>query len=325
MPPVPCAFPVPDAFSGARLDAALAVCFPDMGLRARRRLWTWCRVSVNGIPRNPGFVVGSGDRIAVAPLAASQPAGTNAEGNLSRISLVAFTEDYAAFFKPAGMHTAHVAGSPEDSLEKLLASGGGRFFPVAAVPDGAVSFPSIPILLTRLDKATSGLVLAAMHAGASERFRDMEREGKVEKTYIALLRGSLSGPVAVRNRLAVSNRARTGVLDDEEPDASRHTLAEPLDCFFLPAPWPAGTVTSLARVRIRRGARHQIRAHLAHAGYPLLGEWQYAPPPPVSCALCLHHGAVRFPDFAAEQPPDWSGPGLEAASGGPAGCVVEAI
>ena len=312
--PVPCSFPVPDVFSGARLDAALSVVFTDMGLRARRRLWAWCRVSVNGVPRNPGFVVGSGDLVAVAPIAAaSQPDAREAGGEASRISLVALTGGYAAFFKPAGMHTAHVAGSPEDSLEKRLVSGGG-FFPAVFFPERDVSFQSVPILLTRLDKATSGLVLAAMNEGASGRFKKMEREGEVEKTYAALLRGSLPGPVVVRNRLAVSNRALTGVLDEKDSDASRHTLAEPLESFSLPAPWPAGTVVSLARVRIRRGARHQIRAHLAHAGYPLLGERQYAASPPVACPLCLHHASVRFPGFAAEQPPDWDGSGLEVVS-----------
>ena len=62
----------------------------------------------------------------------------------------------------------------------------------------------------------------------------------------------------------------------------------------------------LVGCRIRKGARHQIRAHLAAAGHPLLGDEPYGAEH--SCAngaFLLHHGRVSLPDFAASRLPAW--------------------
>jgi len=285
----------PDGLAGARLDAALAVVWPESGLRARRRLWDWCRVLVNGRARPPGYIVQGGDRIVVEAI-------EQAPEQEYPVTVVAVSEEYAALYKPAGLHSAHIAGGSEPSLESLLP----KVWPRLAA--GGVG--QTPLLLTRLDQATSGLVMVACDQEALGKFRRWEQEGRVEKEYFALARGQVQGPLTLRNRLLTADCAITQALAEPDPDENRHTHAESLHYCTLPPPWPEGLPATLLRVCIRRGARHQIRVHLAKAGYPLAGERQYAGPPPGGCPLYLHHAKISFPGFSAEVlplPTDWPG------------------
>jgi 23S rRNA pseudouridine1911/1915/1917 synthase len=163
----------------------------------------------------------------------------------------------------------------------------------------------LPRLLTRLDRAASGIVLAALSPAAEERFRRQESAGLVQKSYYALVRGVLEAPLRLCFRLVSDRGERALAREEEEEDAARHTVVEPLGSVRVPE-LPFDTLAcSLVRVLIKRGARHQIRAHLAHAGFPLLGEWLYAPPLPGVSRLYLHHAALRLPGFAATCPPAW--------------------
>ena len=289
-----------------RLDAALSLVWPESGLRARRRLWTWCQVRVNGRVRPPGYIVRQGDTVRVE-MAVRAGATEVARGQVFPFTLAAVGEDYIALHKPAGLHSAHIAGGSEQSLERLLPCVWPSLMAAYAQEQAAAgSAGEAPLLLTRLDRATSGLVIAARTKDALENFRRWEREGRVEKDYFALVRGHVSGPLYLRNRLLTSDWSVTQALEELDPDETRHTYAEPLHHVALPRPWPEGLPATLLRVCIRRGARHQIRAHLALAGYPLAGERQYADPPPGDCPLYLHHAMIRFPGFSAEAlPPEF--------------------
>lgn len=318
-----------------RLDAALALFLPELGLRGRRRLWNWRRITVNGRPRLPGFMVGPGDliRVEAAPdiRPDSGPDDANAAftdaGKKTRLAdlraalrLVAASHDFAALHKPAGLHSAVVAGGRAPSLEALLPGEWERLWREytgqPATPGGA---PSPPLPLTRLDAATSGIVVAAMNNEAAGRFRLAERRGQALKTYFAVVRGRLLRPLELRNRLLTNNRKLTLVLEEDDPDDTRHTLVTPLrEADAMPAGEPIGerradegTVppgATLVRARIRRGARHQIRAHLASAGFPLVGEWLYPSPRTnePGARLYLHHAKVEFPGFSALDMPGWN-------------------
>lgn len=322
IPPLPLDIVRSVSAAEARLDVALADYLPGIGLRGRRRLWSWCRISVNGRQRPPGHIVRGGDCIRITPDAARQ-----STGDLSRetspagqrpdppdmpggIDLVARTRDFAALYKPEGLHSAHIAGGTARSVEDLLPSLWpelwSRRTADALLPDGVPAIPPSCRLLTRLDQATSGLLLLALNDKAEARFRREEKLGQVHKTYYALVRGALAAPLDLRARLRTDNRERTLVQGADDPDPARHTRAVPLEPVLLPE---AGNAkTTLVRVHMQRGARHQIRAHLAHAGYPLAGEWLYAPELPGMTRLYLHHAAVHFPGFSAACPPPWALP-----------------
>ncbi len=352
---LPLEFTVPEEEAGMRLDAALAFALPDMGLRGRRRLLRRCRVWVNGRPCAAGHTVEAGDAVRLVPVAgdAGPAAGKNgkerpgeggdnpelresagsgpyAEDCLAR--LVALDAEFAALYKPAGLHTTALAGGAGSSLEGMLATAWPVFVDrhcvterqgcSALLPKPATGplragtaeagrrgtgppaeLPPVPRLLTRLDYGTSGLVLGALTPEAAERFRTFEVAGRVEKTYFALVRGSLEKPLCLTGALRTDNRRKSLVLDAPHPDPARHTHVWPLRRGSFPG---FDEPCTLVRVRIGRGARHQIRAHLAAAGFSLYGDGLYGTEgSPELKGFYLHHAAVTFPGFSASVPSPW--------------------
>lgn len=313
---LPLEFCLPESASPARLDAALALLLPDLGLRARKRLWEWCRVSVNGKTQKPGAMTRPGDCVAIHPLDApdfSSPPLPSGKSHPLRIA--AANEHFIALVKRAGLHSAHIAGSRSTSLESEIL----RYWQEIEeeVPVTGREYSHTPFLLTRLDRETSGLVLAARDADTELHFRVMEKQGKVQKTYFALAHGLLEQALSLRSRLNTDDRKRSRVLAEEDPDPVRHTDAYPLhilgekEISALGLTGQSGSIT-LLRVDIRRGARHQIRAHMAAAGFPLVGETLYAPEhPPSGGTLFLHHARIRLPGFSAQCLPEWGSPDSE--------------
>lgn len=315
-PPAPLTLRVSSHSAGQRLDDVLKTLLPGLGLRARRRLWDWCRISVNGRGQKPGYIVSSGDEVR---LESSRNSPQNPQEHLPAVSLLALNHDYAAFGKPEGLHSAQIAGSRTPSLEGMLRTAWPeiwrRWMAGKATPAGGsagATPPPEPWLLTRLDKATSGLLLGARHVKAADNFRLCERQGLVKKTYFAVIRGELERTLYLTWRLNTAKRALTLVTDEDDPDPARHTSVVPVSivdtCLIMGGKKTIGEISAkstLVRVLIKRGARHQIRAHLSRAGFPLLGEWLYAPAHKDAGRLFLHHARMEFPGFTAEQRPGW--------------------
>jgi 23S rRNA pseudouridine1911/1915/1917 synthase len=213
-------------------------------------------------------------------------------------SLVAANRDYAVFDKPSGLHSAGLRGSNAPSLEALVAAG----------PE----FPGEMRFLSRLDFETSGLVPAALNSRAEECFRLAERAGQVRKIYLGLAAGAIRAPLLLKGRIQADGRAKSRVCGAEDADPARHSRVVPLLRISGGSAGgaEAGEAT-LARIEIGRGARHQIRAHLACAGHPLLGDRLYGGPersiregePP----FFLHHALLVLPGLAVRRPPPWIG------------------
>src|SRR5262249_2259856 len=152
--------------------------------------------------------------------------------------------------KPAGIATHGFSGREKHSLANFLA---------AARPAlrGVGRSPWEPGLINRLDRGTSGLVLAAKDQASFERLRAQSEAGAIKKTYWALVWGVAdeSGTIAVP--LAHDPKERGRMRPAAKPDGRRN--------------WPASTHFrrrlsargfSLLEIEIARGVTHQIRAHL---------------------------------------------------------------
>lgn len=289
---------VPGELDGRRLDRVLGLAFPGLGARRLRRVFLENEVLVDGVARQPAFKVRAG---AVVVWRSLEGAARPDAGLLPGVRVVSEGADYGAVFKPGGLSTASVGPGGGACLEDRLP----ELFPGRRT-----------ILLGRLDRLTSGIVAVAFDEDAAERFREAEDRGLVEKTYLAVVRGLISGPLTVENALDTARRKKTRVLD-RPAEALRHTRVAPLG-------YDAGTDLTLVRAVIMKGARHQIRAHLASLGHPILGDTLYGRAQKEEGPLFLHHIRIMFPGCKAVSSPDWAttrekgsilglGPGVEKA------------
>jgi len=264
-------FLIGEAADGWRLDKALMTFKPDTGLRYRRRLCDEGRVLVGGKPRTPGYKVRAGQDVEIS---VSSDCATCKELGLR---VVKCGSEFAAVCKPGGVHSATVSGKGSQSVEAVLP---GMF-------EGAN-----PILLNRLDQLTSGILLVALNADAAATYQALEDAGEIRKFYLAEVRGRMDGMTTIKVKLDTDDRKTTKVLAENDPDERRWTTVEALS-------HDHDKDTSLVRCLIMKGARHQIRAHLASIGHPIVGDPLYGNTDD-GVGLRLHHQRVELPGFIAE-------------------------
>lgn len=263
--------------AGRRLDEVLALLVPELGLRGRRRLVEDGTVLVNGAVRPAGYRVRNGDALELRqPSAPDMRDMRNRAALAGELRIVSRSAEYAALDKPAGLHSVGLAGRGGPSVEALLPG-------IFSQTDAR--------LVNRLDLETSGLLLVAFSDAAEQRYRELERASGVDKTYTLLVQGQLEQAAVVRARLDTAGGKAVRVLGKDDTDQCRWTE-------FRPLGFDAASGVTRVEARIRRGARHQIRAHAAHLGHPLVGDVLYGGPP--AERLHLHCGRVLLPGFAAE-------------------------
>lgn len=261
-------------YDGMRLDRTLEQVLPESGLRYRRRLCDEGSVFVDGIPRKAAFKVNAGQAVEVK----GRPKVSAMASSLG-VVVVKAENGFAAVYKPGGIHSSSIAGRENVNVESLL-------------PD---IFPGEdPVLLNRLDNPTSGLLLVALDEGAAARYHDAEEQGRITKQYFAKVHGKLSYSQTVRNAMDTDDRKKTRVLDEEAPEDLRWTEVRP-------AAYGMDIDYTLVQCVIKKGARHQIRAHLASIGHPIAGDTLYGVD--AEGPLHLHHARIEFDGFEAEKGP----------------------
>ncbi|MDL2272170.1 hypothetical protein LJC23_03965 [Desulfovibrio sp. OttesenSCG-928-I05] len=319
--------------SGVRLDRFLQE-KAGVSLRGARRLIEDGMVRVNGRTRPALYRLHVDDDIEMTQTAGKHPVPESVRAAplaVDGAQIIGYTGEYAFFHKPAGLHSVALSGASSASLEGMVpdlwhapapvpspcgAEGNSAAETLSAfcraalpyLPTPPHTLPSpeapcprsvLPALLTRLDEPTSGIVAAALSSEAAQRFRAMEAEGLIAKYYLALVQGDFPEERELRGALDSAKRRVTRVLAQDTADATRTTRVIPLP---LPAALlPSGL--SLVLARIRRGARHQIRAHLAHAGFPLAGDTLYSGEEMGNSPFFLHHICMVLPGVSVFDPP----------------------
>jgi len=196
--------------------------------------------------------------------------------------------------KPAGMHTAPLAPGDTGTLLALVME---AFPEVGALPGIK---PVEPGLVHRLDRETSGLVVIARTAGAFDALRRSFASGGARKDYVAACAeagGDVSGNLRIESRFAPYGPGRRMVRPVLAGERSPKLLAEA----------SPGLYTTEAQIIDRRGGRamitawilkgfrHQVRAHLAFLGFPILGDSVYGAVVPGGFAarMYLHAGRIE--------------------------------
>jgi len=242
---------IPTAQAGQRLDQALAALLPDY---SRSRLKAWIEsgeVRVDGAVLRPRDKVLGGEAVSIS---ASLPEETRAVAQ--EIPLVLVHEDKHVFVvdKPAGLVVHPGAGNPDNTLQNAL----------LALDPKLASLPRAGIV-HRLDKDTSGLLIVARTLPAHTALVRMLGERDVHREYEAICRGVMTagGTIDAPIDRHPTERVRMAVREGGR-DAVTH--------YRVIARFRANTHV---RVQLETGRTHQIRVHLAHAGYPIVGDRVY--------------------------------------------------
>jgi len=275
--------------AGARLDRFLRDRFPLVSSRSVRFAVEAGSVRVGGAVARKGCVLREGEIVSVAALAENQdwlPAPSDLPG-----ASVAYEDPHVTVLcKPHDVHTEPQRPLEAGTLAGYLRSLHPRAAEIAPVPGLT--------LLTRLDFSTSGAVPAALTEEAWGSLRHEREMGRIVKRYLCLVEGDVPGPITIDDAIDSSGggtvRVRAGSTD---PDPRRWTRVEPVGI--------RGEARTLVRATISRGKRHQIRAHLAAAGHPIVGDRRYSAVPPEGpgkTRLMLHAEEVAFRHPATGEP-----------------------
>ena len=277
--------------AGSRLDQFLAHKLPEA---SRARLQEWIkqgRVRVGETLAKPSLRLRGGERIEVAAeLDEARPPLARAFAEEIPLDVLYEDDDLAAINKPAGMTVHAGAGVSQGTLVNALLHHFGKLSDVG----GALR----PGIVHRLDRLTSGVVLVAKNDAAHRALARQFAERSVEKTYLALVQGTMPEN---RGRAVWDEGVRWTRLEMPiQRDRARRTRMTArskegraaVTDFRVLERWPG---FSFLEVRIHTGRTHQIRAHLAAVGHPVAGDRLYgAAARPGLGRIFLHAAEIGF-------------------------------
>ena len=242
---------VPEALHGARLDAAAASLFPAF---SRSRLADW--IKSGRLQRNHGAAKPR-DKVAVADHITLTPEyDDRVEWAPEALPLdLLFEDDHVIVLnKPAGLVVHPAAGHHSGTLVNRLLAHAPE---MASLPRGGI--------VHRLDKDTSGVMLAAKSTLAHKSLVAQLAERTVSRHYSAVCRGTFSGGGTIDAPIGrhPTSRIKMAVVPDGKPAVTHYRIVERF-----------GAHTHLD-VSLESGRTHQIRVHLAWRKHPLIGDPVY--------------------------------------------------
>ncbi|MCR5536639.1 MAG: RNA pseudouridine synthase [Succinivibrio sp.] len=185
------------------------------------------------------------------------------------LRLIYLDDDLMVVDKPSGLLS--VPGRPEAHQDSVLTRVRELFAEAQAVH--------------RLDLDTQGLLLIPLHKQALSSLGRQFEQRTVHKSYLALVRGHLSGSGQVDRPLRCDWERRPLQIIDEKQGKPALTLYESLELF---------SQHSLLRLTPKTGRSHQLRVHLQSLGHPIEGDRFYAPQLPDRAKLSLCLAAVEL-------------------------------
>ena len=263
--------------AGERLDACLARMADGVTRSAAARAIAEGRVLVNGRAAGKSLKLSGGEQIEFTP---EEPAPISAAPQDIPLDVVYEDGDVIVVNKPSGLVVHPAPGHPDGTLVNALLHHCGSSL-------SGVGGALRPGIVHRIDRDTSGLIIAAKNDMAHQSLAAQLADHTLARTYECIVTGNLredsgtvDAPIARdsrdRKRMAVVSGGRRAVTHWE-----------------VIARYPGYTHI---RCRLETGRTHQIRVHMAYLGHPILGDTVYGAKKPVPglTGQCLHAVALRF-------------------------------
>ncbi len=271
-----------------RLDRFLADRLPDLSRSHLKALIEEGLVTVGGRSAKPSLKLRPRDDISVV-VPDPQPLDLVAED----IPIAALYEDDDVIVvdKPAGLTVHPGPGHPSHTLVNAI---------LARCPDLAGIKGTVrPGIVHRLDRDTSGVMVIAKNDAAHRDLTRQFKERTVQKTYLALVKGTpapersiIEGDIGRDPR----NRKRMAVVARGRASRTRYTVIERLDGM------------ALVEVAPETGRTHQIRAHFASIGHPLVGDTLYGGRSALLERQFLHASTLLFSQPCTGEPVSCTSP-----------------
>lgn len=242
--------------AGTRLDVFVASAFEQASRSAVRRWIDEGAVLVDGQARKAGHALKSGEMVSVSP---PPPQPLDLQPEPIPLKIVYEDESLLVIDKPAGLVVHPGAGIRQGTLANAL---------LHHLRQVSRSDTVRPGIVHRLDKGTSGLMVAAKSEAAHQALSAQFKQREVEKRYLTLVHGRLraeSGRIDAplgrdperRTRMSTRSRSPRQALTE-------YRVLRRLREF------------TLVEVRLHTGRTHQIRVHFEHLGHPVAGDPTYS-------------------------------------------------
>jgi len=242
---------IPEHLAGRRLDQTAAEMFPEF---SRERLKGWIQqgeLTIDGQKARPKDKVIGGERLALDTQLEEE---TRWEPQAIPLSIVFEDDDVMVIDKPAGLVVHPAAGNPDGTLLNALLH---HHAPLAAIPRAGI--------VHRLDKDTTGLMMVAKTLTAQTALVAQLQARTVSREYDAIVVGAMTagGKVDAPIGRHPKDRQRQAVTASGKPAVTHYRVQERFRAH------------THVRCRLETGRTHQIRVHLAHVRYPLIGDPVY--------------------------------------------------
>ena len=243
--------------SGKRIDAYISNVDAEISRTAAQRLIEEESVLVNGKTTKASYKVQENDIIEISENKAKE---IELKAENIPIEIIYEDSDIIVVNKPKGLVVHPAVGNPDGTLVNAI---------MAICKDSlsGIGGEIRPGIVHRLDKDTSGILIIAKNDTAHINLSEQIKNHEVEKTYIALVRG------IVKENEATINMPIGRSTKDRKKMAVNKNGKNAITHFKVLKRYEKYT---LLEIKIETGRTHQIRVHLSHIGYPVVGDYTYS-------------------------------------------------
>ena len=263
--------------AGKRLDAFLAGSFSELTRSAAVNLIEAGAVLVDGKTAAKSLKITGGETVEVT---FPEPTAIDAVPQDIPLDVVYEDSDVIVVNKPAGMVVHPAPGHPDGTLVNALLHHCGESL-------SGIGGALRPGIVHRIDRDTSGLIIAAKNDTAHQRLTAQLSDHTLGRTYECIVTGNLradSGTVDAPIARHPTDRKRMAVVP-----GGRNAVTH----WEVIARYPGYTHV---RCKLETGRTHQIRVHMAYIGHPILGDTVYGSKKAVPGLMgqCLHAAGLQF-------------------------------